>query len=359
MKIFSIHIAAYIFLFVSAVMGQNNEIITRAIPGTEVRDISVDKENVWIATNGDGIIKYKKSSGRWDSYSTNNGKLSNNFFYSVAATPKYVFAGSADGLFILDKKRNRWIKRKFAQGGQLSNWIRTLKYDKKENAVWIGRFKYLTKYDIKKRRFIDYDLTRKSNAKTNTIKVIELDGDSLVWFGTEGGMLRYNKRYGINDASAITFFDNSYNYFLGRGETVSISDILFEQNYIWIGTDELVTERNPLYNLGGLFRFDRKNEWIRFDNEDGLTGSGIYSIELVGKYIWVTTYQFDKKLRERYGRGLSIIDRTNLTIKKIYNKDIPELIYKIYFDGKFVWLGTNDGIVKINLENDLNYLIEE
>ncbi len=350
-----------LLLFISSnfIFAQSDEVIYRALSGTKVRDITNDGKYIWFATNGDGIIRLTKRNGRWDSFTMDNSSLTNNFFYSIAADSKFVYAGSSDGLFIFDKKRKRWIKRKFGKGGQLSNWIRSIKYDKNHKAVWIGRFKYLTEFNIRKKRFLDYDLTQKGNNKTNTIKTIELDGDSLVWFGTEGGLLRYDKSYSIQKESSIIFFDNSYNYFLGQGETVSISDILFEQNYIWIGTDELVTIDNPEFNLGGLFRFDRENEWIRLGTKDGLPGNGIYSIEKVGKYIWVSTYQFDRNNREKYGRGLAVIDRMDLSIKPIYNKNIPQVIYKIYYDGDFVWLGTNDGVVRINLDHDFIKLIED
>lgn len=353
----NISLIVLLLLSYGQAFSQQETKITHLLNGVNVKDIDSDGKYIWFATNGDGIIKLNLKNGRWDSYSTDNNKLQNDFFHSIAVNSKYVYAGSADGLFILNQKRNKWLKRKFAKGGQLSNWIRSIKYDKKERAVWIGRFKYLTKFDESRRRFSDFDLTRKGNEKTNTIKTIELDGDSLVWFGTEGGLQRYDKRYSLQDESAITFFDNSYNYFMGLGEMVSVSDILFEQNYIWLGTDELITAENPDFNPGGLFRFDRKNEWKKFSTADGLPGNGIYSIENVGKYIWVATYQFDNKLRERYGRGLAVIDKISLSVKPVLDERIPQTINKIFFDGKSVWLGTNDGVVKIEINNDLDFIL--
>ncbi len=347
-------LAFVLFLSHDALYSQSKIRIEKYLNGVEVRDICSDGRTMWFASNGEGIIKLNLKNGRWDSYSKEKGNIQDNYFYSIAVTKRFVFAGSADGFFMMDKRHGRWLKRKFAKGGQYSNWIRSIKYDKYEKAVWIGRFMYLTKYDLRKRRFKDFDLTRKGNKKTNTIKTIEIDGDSLVWFGTEGGLLRYDKKYPLQDESAITFYDNSYNYFLGEGEMVSISDILFEQHNIWIGTDEFITKENPDFNLGGLFKFDRKNSWKRFTTEDGLRGNGIYSLALVGKYIWVSTYQFDKKLRETYGRGICIIDRTNDKIIPVYDKRLPNTVYKIFFDGKNVWLGAKNGVVKIFLDNKFN-----
>ncbi len=344
------------FSFLAGIKAQNfcDFKIRKYFKGAEVRDICRDGHYLWFATNGSGVIRLNLQNGRIKSFSVEKGNIDNNYFYSIAASPRYVWAGSTDGLFIYMKSSRRWIKRKFAVGGQLSNWIRSIKYDKYAKAVWIGRFMYLTKFDIRKRRFKDFDITRKGNKKSNTIKTIAVDGDSLVWFGTEGGLQRYDKRFKIQDESAITFYDNSYNYFLGEGQMVSITDILFERRNIWIGTDEFVTKENPDFNLGGLFKFDRVNFWKKFTIEDGLGGNGIYSLALIGKYIWASTYQFDRKLRIKYGRGISIIDRITNKVTKVVSKAIPDTIYKIYYDGKSVWLGGKDGVVRLFL-NDSFY----
>ncbi len=351
MKNFYFTLVSLLVVFNGYFYSQSKIKIEKFLDGVEVRDICSDGDFIWFASNGEGIIKLNLKNGRWDSYSKEKGNIQGKYFYAITATKKFVFAGSADGFFMMNKRHGKWLKRKFAVGGQYSNWIRSVKYDKYENAVWIGRFMYLTKYDLRRRRFKDIDLTRKGNKKTNTITTIAIDGDSLVWFGTEGGLMRYDKKYPIQDQSAITFYDNSYNYFLGEGEMVSISDILFEQNNIWIGTDEFITKENPDFNLGGLFKFDRKNSWKRFTTEDGLRGNGIYSLALVGKYIWVSTYQFDKKLRQTYGRGLVIIDRTTDKVIPPYDKRLPNVVYKIFYDGRNVWLGTDNGVVKIFLDS--------
>ncbi len=219
--------------------------------------------------------------------------------------------------------------------------------------VWIGRFQYLTKYDLKTKRFIDYNLTINKNEKTNTIKTIFVDGDSIVWFGTEAGLHKYNKEKDLNAPDAITFFDNKYNYFNGEGEQVSISSILIERDYIWLGLDEFITKERPEFNIGGLYKYNRKNEWLRFDNSKGLPGNGIYDLERTGNYIWASLYQFGKDTKETYGRGIALINRLNNKIIPINDERIPKSVNKIFFDGRFIWLGTESGLIKINLYNQL------
>ncbi len=323
------------------------------LEGNEVQDITDDGESVWFATNGNGIFRYDLKSGSIENYSSANGKLQNDFVYCITANQEFVWAGSIDGLFILSKRTDRWSKRKFALGGQLSNWIRSITYDDFANAVWIGRFQYLTKYDIATRRFYDFDLTKNKNQKTNTIKTISVDGDSLVWFGTEGGLHKYDKSREVDDEESLIFYDNRLNYFNGEGEQVSISDILFDRNMIWIGLDEFITKERPTYNVGGLYRFDRRNEWLKFDTDSGLEGNGIYCIEKTGNWIWVSVYQFGKMSKEPFGRGLVLINRFTNEVKEINDDNIPDSILSMHFDGKNMWLGHKSGVVKINLVNEL------
>ncbi|MBI1939747.1 MAG: hypothetical protein HYS25_16685 [Ignavibacteriales bacterium] len=331
---------------------QNVDEIEFYLDGTAVTDIAVYQNEIWVATNGSGIFRYTSSGNKWQQYSTSLDNIQHDFFYCIAASKDFVWAGSTDGLFILDKKRNSWTKRKFGLGGQLGNWIRSLTYDKYDDVVWIGRFKYLTKYDLKNRRYTDYDLTIRGNEKTNTIKTIQTDGDSVVWFGTEAGLHKYDKSKNLNNGS-ITFYDNRFNYFNGEGEQVSISAILFERNFVWIGLDEFITPERPEFNLGGLFKYNRRNDWLRFDDSKGLSGNGVFDLERTGDYIWASLYQFGKNTKEIYGRGLVLINRINNKVIPVNDERISKTINTIFFDGTFLWLGTDKGLVKINFFNKL------
>lgn len=344
-----------LFSFNNRILAQDNDMnFEQVISGVEVQDINGDGENIWFATNGSGIYKYNLKSGKLSNYSTLLDNLQLDYFFCLTANDKYVWAGSTDGLFILDKRRDRWSKRKFGKGGQLSNWIRSISFDPYDNSVWIGRFMYLTKFDLNTRRFYDFDLTRKGDMKTNTIKAIKVDGDSLVWFGTEAGLYKYDKSREINYTDALQFYDNSFNYFYGEGETVSISAVLVEQNNLWIGLDEFVTEENPEYNLGGLYKFNRRNEWTKYDDKNGLSGNGIFCLERTGKYIWAGVYQFGKSTKDLYGRGLAIINNLTGEIKEIRNDRLSDTILSLYFDGKNMWVGTGSGAFKIELTNELS-----
>lgn len=341
-----------LILFTSTFFAQENRDLEFYLDKAQVMDITSDGYTLWFATNGNGIFQYFPSSGKWNQFSTQNGNISLDLFYCIAANSNFVWAGSTDGLFILDRKTGNWTKRKFSLGGQLANWIRSIAFDEEENVVWIGRFKYLTKYDLATKKYTDYDLTIRNSEKTNTIKSIRVE-KNYVWFGTEAGVHRYDKSKNLDDKDSRKFYDIRNNSFNGEGEQVSINTILTEREYIWFGLDEFVTPERPDFNVGGLYRFDYKTEWLGLDASKGLPGNGVYDLERTGNYIWASLYQFGSSTKETFGRGLVLINRVNNQIIPIRDDRIPRTIYSIYFDGVNLWLGTENGLIKVNFFNKL------
>jgi len=341
----------FLLLFIS-LKAQEHRDLEFYLEKAQVMDIANDGNSLWFASNGNGIFQYFPVSKKWNHFSTQNGNISIDFFYCIAANKNFVWAGSTDGLLILDRKTGNWTKRKFALGGQLSNWIRSIAIDEEGNCVWIGRFKYLTKFDLLTKKYTDYDLTVRNNEKSNTIKSIKVDG-KFVWFGTEAGVHRYDKSKNLDDKESRRFFDIKNNSFNGDGEQVSINTILTERDYIWFGLDEFITPERPDFNVGGLFRYDYKTEWIGFDASKGLPGNGVYDLERTGNYIWASLYQFGSSTKETFGRGLVLINRVTKQIIPVRDDRIPRTIYTIYFDGVNLWLGTETGLIKVNFFNKL------
>ncbi|HEY7751187.1 MAG TPA: hypothetical protein VH917_02755 [Ignavibacteriaceae bacterium] len=323
-----------------------------------VNEIRQEEGFLWIATYGQGIYRYSYEDEEWINFSTKSGNLENDLFYTMEVSKDFVWAGASEGLFIYSKKTDKWSKRKFAQGGEFGNWIRSLKYDPSENVLWIGRFRNITMLDLKTMRYTDISRIQGKDEKSNTIKSIQLDGDSLVWFGTESGVHIYNKKKKSDDPSAWRYVTNKNKNFKDEGEAVSVSEILFESENIWFGTDEFITQEKPEFNLGGIYVFDRKIDWQRISRANGLASNGIYSLGRTGNYIWAGLYQFDEKNKIEKGKGLFLINRLT---RRVIEIDLNELqissssILSFHFDGKFMWVGTGDGLVKIDFDNKLAY----
>ena len=326
------------------------------LKGAAITDIDEEDGFLWVATYGQGIYRYSLTDGKWVNYSTSTGNIDNDLFYAVEVSKNFVWAASVEGLYTFTKKAGRWGKRKFAQGGEFGNWIRSLRYDPSQNVLWIGRFRNITRFDLKTRRYNDINRVQGTDEKSNTIKSIELDGDSLIWFGTESGVHIYNKKKKFTDPSAWRYFTNKQKAFKEEGKTVSVSSILFEGKNIWFGTDEFVTVDDADFNLGGVYIFDRRINWDRIYKRDGLGGNGIYALCRIGNYIWIGVYEFDKQQKVEYGKGLYLINRIT---RKVTTVDLNELnitsstILSFHFDGKNLWIGSSEGLIKLKIENKL------
>ncbi len=326
------------------------------LEGATVTSVAEEEGYLWVATYGQGIYRYSFEEDKWINFSTKSGNLDTDLFYAIEVNKDYVWAGATEGLFIYNKKRQKWSKRKFAQGGQFGNWIRTLKYDPQQNVLWIGRFRNVTRLDVRRRRYVDINRQQGKDQKSNNIKAIAFDGDSLVWFGTESGVHVYDKRKKYNDKSAWKYFTNKKRGFKEEGKTVSISSILFEGNRIWFGTDEFTSTKDPSFNIGGIYIFDRRLDWQKISKINGLADNGIYALARTGNYIWAGVYSFDKERNTERGRGLYLINRNTLKVREV---DLNSLKVKtssfltFYFDGINMWIGTSDGLLKIKVFNPL------
>lgn len=326
------------------------------LKGAAITDIAEEEGYLWVSTYGQGIYRYAIAESKWTNFSTKSGNLSDDLFYAIEVSQNFVWAASVEGLFTFTKKANRWDKRKFAQGGEFGNWIRSLKFDPSQNVLWIGRFRNITRFDLKTRSYEDINRIQGNDQKSNTIKSIELDGDSLIWFGTESGVHIFNKKKKYSDLKAWRYFSNKDKAFKEEGKTVSVSKILFEGKNIWFGTDEFITAEEPDFNLGGIYIYDRKINWDRIYKRDGLGGNGIYSLCRIGNYIWAGVYEFDKQKKVEYGKGLYIINRIT---RQVIPVDLNELnitsssILSFHFDGTYLWIGTGEGLVRLKIDNRL------
>ena len=109
-------ITILLFLFFSTnISSQTN--VKKFLDGANITSIIPGYNKLWVSTYGEGIYYYSFKSNKWTNYSTKNRNLNNDFFYAVAVSKRYVWAGTTDGLFIYNKRKRRWTKRKFAKGG--------------------------------------------------------------------------------------------------------------------------------------------------------------------------------------------------------------------------------------------------
>lgn len=352
-KILRMLILIFFFLFSAANFYSQTE-YSIYIPNGSVTGIDVRHDEVWVSTYGKGIFKIDKADSSIAEFSSAKGNLENDFFYCIAASKDFIWAGTSDGLYTFDRKRNLWRKRKFAAGGEYGNWIRSLCFDEKENVLWIGRFVNLTRFDIAQNKFEDFDLTFNNDSKTNNFQTIKIENNRYVWFGTEGGVYRYNKSLPITDKTSLEFFHNKGNGFRGEGDAVSVSDIFFDKNWIWFATDEFITAELPEFNIGGLYRFNRRASWEKFDKRTGLSANGINALARIGDKIWIALYEFNLKTKSEIGKGLIMVDVNSGKPQSVNMEEIKLTTNKISalnFDGDDLWIGSDAGLWQVKFRN--------
>lgn len=326
------------------------------LEGASVTGIVTENDYLWVATYGQGVYSYSLKDHKWSNYSTKTGAIDTDLFYTIEVNKDYVWAGGTEGLYILTKKTQKWSKRKFAQGGQYGNWIRSLNYDAAKNVLWIGRFRNVTRLDVKKRKYEDIDRTRGKDQKSNDIKTIALDGDSLVWFGSESGVHIYDIKKKYIEETGWRYITNKKRGFNEEGESVSISSILFEGNNIWFGTDEFTSSNEPGFNVGGIYIYDRKLNWKKISQINGLADNGIYALGKTGNYIWAGVYSFESEGNAEIGKGLFLINRNTLLVTKVNLDELKvatSTFHTFLFDGSNMWVGSDEGLVRISISNPL------
>ncbi|MCE1188528.1 MAG: hypothetical protein LWX56_05245 [Ignavibacteria bacterium] len=352
-KVLFVGVVSVIVFFVSFSAYSQTEYKT-FYENANVIDVVTEGNSLFFATYGQGIIQYNTITEEWKVYSSQTGNAENDFFYCIAVSPDYIWGGASDGLYIYDRKRDFWKKRKFSAGGEYGNWIRALYYDQSTETLWIGRFSYLSRLAVKKQKYDDFDMTVKKDDRTNNFKVIKPDGPDHIWFGCEAGAFYYDKTQDIEDKNSYVFYSNKQNAFRGDGDYVAVSEILSDPNGVWFGTEEFISSEKPRFNIGGLYYFNRKANWQRFDTRTGLPGNGIKALLKTGKKMWVSAYEFEKESKTEHGKGLVMMDVISGKVQKIDLDQIKIttlLINTLSFDGKNLWLGTDKGLWKIKFTN--------
>ena len=329
------------------------------LEGARITDIKQEGTSLWVATYGQGIYQYSIKDEKWTNFSSKSSALENDLFHCVAANKDFVWAGANEGLFIYSKKNKKWTKKKFSQGGEFGNWIRSLVYDEKKNRLWIGRFRNVTVLDVKANKFTDFNRVIDNDDKTNNFASISAEGDSVIWFGAESGVHKFFAKNKVEDGTSWKYFKNSGRFFNGEGNSVSVSDFAFTNKEIWFGTDEFITKDEPEYNIGGIYVWDRKLKWDRISKANGLGGNGIYCLARTANYIWAGVYEFKKNDKEIYGKGLYLINRIT---KKVTPIDLNELnsttsnILSLFYDGVNIWIGTSEGLLRLKVGNELAHI---
>jgi ligand-binding sensor domain-containing protein len=330
--------------------------VADGLPDNNVRAIAIDDdlpEIIWIGTPA-GLAKYDSEADKWVTYTRENtdGGLQSNNITSISIKGSRLWVGTIAGVSCLYKKGNslslspsrslspdevgtndsrvnfaeEWIKYNSVATTEILRENNVSKLQADGDYIWFGNWSDSTsgaigRFDRQTRTFKffsknDLPLKPTENPIT-TLRWIAVDENvenrgeyNDVWFGTNGGLLRYSKT--TDSWSHYTNADGLANN--------NIYQVVADGRYIWIS------------HAGGIVsRYDvEKNEWKSYEICKSVMWSNVGSIAAGKRYVWFTTTwsgvkRYDKQtdtwttFAEPQGLGA---DETN----------------QVLIDGDYVWV---------------------
>ncbi|MBD8488196.1 hypothetical protein IFO69_05500 [Echinicola sp. CAU 1574] len=200
--------------------------------------------------------------------------------------------------------------------------------------VWIAGENGLWKFDGNSFHAYSHDVEDSSSLGYDFIWVLFEDSQQNIWAGTYGGgVSRYNPK-----------LDNFTNFSFDEQDSTSISDDQVRgiaedpQGNIWLGTDN------------GLSMFDTTtHRFTRFGVKDGLLSTTVRQIKLS---------KDKKRLFIATGGGLNILDLKSKEFSSVIHEESnPNSLSHFYlydlheYPQGTLWLGTGDGLDKLNLQS--------
>jgi ligand-binding sensor domain-containing protein len=333
-----------------------------------VRAVSVDGPSLWVATS-EGVLKIDRATGAMvNSYTTREG-LMVDYAFAVSTDRRGTtwFGTNSGGLARVDGDR---VTTFHVKDGLADPWVYHMDYQR-DGTMWIGTWNGVSRRDpgaCSATRKDAGDLQSVPSAQcgfTNYrvedglinrwVYAVAVDRDESVWFGTEGGVSRFDGRAwtswthadglgapnaarlnpspdtgfgtltaGTRHRHDLTSFDpegrETYN------ENYVFSLLIDPRGIKWVGTWG-----------GGVARFDGKT-WTNFTTQDGLAGNVVYAIaqDPTGR-LWFGT-----------NHGLSAYDGRAWTTVRPSQRYQGGDVYAVAVDpDRSVWMGYKGGVARV------------
>ena len=302
-----------------------------------INDVYIDGKNLWVATEGFGVICFDTKNRKTISLLHSAGTKSiadNNIRCIGKDTEGNIWLGTFRGLSIFNPNTNSFNNyyHQTSQPYTISqNSVRCFFKDK-QNGIWLGTYygglNYYHKSDIK------FNLLSQNSGKPSlndeVIGVIKQDAKGNFWIGSnDKGVNYWNK-----NANTISYFSNSENNPNSLSSN-NIKAIAFDNSgNVLIGTHNGgLNLLNP--NTGSVQRF-RHDE----NNPNSISGDLVYSLLKDSKgRIWIGTRsgldQFHPETKTF----------THIHLDKAGKRPTSDDITYLFEDSKQrIWIGTTNGV---------------
>ncbi|GAO30242.1 DNA-binding response regulator, AraC family [Geofilum rubicundum JCM 15548] len=223
-----------------------------------------DAGHIWVGTS-EGILIFEKGTSSYHQITTANSGLSHNMIRSFHQTPDGdIWIGTYDGL---NRYRKGVITSYDLKGDYKpllqNNLICTIvpSFGDQDSVLWVGTETGLVRFNVNS---LDYSLYNSTNTSfsNEVIKTIYTPNDSLLILGTDFGLNIYNRTTGSND---IYYHDPLI-------DNTIVSNVIWEifedrQNRLWLITSNgvsIVDHSVPLYQFHEAYFF---NDHPRIGNQ--------------------------------------------------------------------------------------------
>ncbi|HPM31593.1 MAG TPA: two-component regulator propeller domain-containing protein [Chryseolinea sp.] len=239
-----------------------------------------DKGNLWLGTNGGGLVYFDRQNNTYKQYHHNPAdpnSLSNDVIVSMCIdSDKVLWVGTYyGGLNSFDGKKFTRYKHNPNDSTSIADDNIWELFEDKEGKLWIGTlYNGVDVLDRKTKKIKHYPFGRANSVHSNYISEIKEDAKGNMWIGTGWGFDVFDKK-----TEQFTHYLNQNNDPHGLSSNSILCFLHDSRGRIWIGTFE------------GLNLFDpQKNTYTTFYEKDGLPHNTILTLlEDNNGNLWMST----------------------------------------------------------------------
>ena len=359
---------------------KNNDL--NSLGGNYVKNILQDSNGtVWICTNG-GLSKYIDNEDKFITYTNEPYDrytlVDNNTFSIIEDKNGLIFVGTYKGVSIFDPNNEieHYKNNPFDTNSLSENSINGI-YEDDEGFIWIGTKSTGINIIDRKSKTIKR-INEDDGLVSNNVNSI-VGHNEYVWIGTSNGLNKINKNnkeiesYNSNKilSSLIIkylYLDNNKHLWIGTpkgiyilntytDEVIDISYILSNNNVDDTYIETIYEDREGNYWIGTflegyLININQKNKNVKvYKNE--INSKSIRTIAEDDKYLWVGTSDGLCRLEKGTDKILTYTEEDGLCNNNIYG---------ILIDDKGnLWMSTNNGLCKFDSKNEkfINFYLED
>jgi ligand-binding sensor domain-containing protein len=246
--------------------------------------------------------------------------------------------------------------------GLYSPDVRCMAWD--DDGMWIGGYEMpdipggITKWDMETETWQYHEAPLIGNLYSHNVNTIIPGGDKAVWFGTDLGLSRFDRKKRVwrtwDDADGL-WSDN-------------VTALTLSDQDLWIGTDAGINRMKlPSLAVSQVRHKSLIHRHIYFLEMDGNdvwagTDEGIYRYQAsTGKWIYVPCYEgmlvhevtalsvTEQDIWFGTNDGIAVLDKASQTwdgYLKDHHFNAQDFFYTILADDQNVWVGTNNGVLK-------------